>query len=167
MAAGFGYSQGHQLTLGSLAVDVLFEVLDHLSVLDVLRFRQVCTPVSRKKENNKIIIKGFTHPVHRFVDILNGSHGTRPFGSGFSAASNSRCRIFLVLFRYSPLLKRSSSSAAQFPSIATGHDIHARWVSLWIRTTSHIISSLHPEVAMWSLPLKIYATTSMGSLYGT
>ena len=44
MAAGFRISQGHQVNLGSLAVDVLFEIVDHLSVLDVLRFRQVCSP---------------------------------------------------------------------------------------------------------------------------
>ena len=46
MAAAFAFSQGHQVNLGLLAADVLFELLDHLSVLDVLRFRQVCNPVS-------------------------------------------------------------------------------------------------------------------------
>ena len=45
MAAAHGLSQGHQVNLGSLAVDILFEVIDHLSVPDVLRFRQVCNPV--------------------------------------------------------------------------------------------------------------------------
>ena len=43
MAAGFGISQGHQVNqvnLGSLAANVLFEIMDHLSIIDVLRFRQ-------------------------------------------------------------------------------------------------------------------------------
>ena len=37
-AAGFGISQGHQVNqvnLSSLAADVLFETLNHLSVVDV------------------------------------------------------------------------------------------------------------------------------------
>ena len=46
MASAFAFSQGHQVNLGSLAVDILFGLLDHLSVPDVLRFRQVCNPVS-------------------------------------------------------------------------------------------------------------------------
>ena len=111
--------------------------------------------------------KGFTHPVHRLVDTLNGSHGTRPSGSGFSVASDSRCRTFRVPFRLSPLLKRSCSSVEQFPSIATGHPVHAPSALLSIPTTNRIISNLHPEVAMLSLPLKTYATTSMASSYGT
>jgi len=45
MAAALGCSQGHQVNLGSLALDILFEIIDHLSVLDVLRFRQVCNTV--------------------------------------------------------------------------------------------------------------------------
>jgi hypothetical protein len=99
MAAAFTFSQGHQVNLGSLASDILFELLDHLSVPDVLRVRQVCSTVSLQKR--------CTHPFHRLISTLNGSHGTRLSGSGFSAVSNSRCRIFLVLLRHSPLLKRS------------------------------------------------------------
>ena len=43
---GLHSSRGHQVNLGSLAADILFELLDHLSVPDVLRVRQVCSTVS-------------------------------------------------------------------------------------------------------------------------
>jgi len=100
MAAAVTFSQGHQVNLGSLAADILFELLDHLSVPDVLRVRQVCSTVSLQNV-------ACTHPFHRLISTLNGSHGTRLSGSGFSAVSNSRCRIFLILLQRSPLLRRS------------------------------------------------------------
>ncbi len=39
MAAAFGLSQGYQVNLGLLAIDILSELVDHLSFPDVLRFQ--------------------------------------------------------------------------------------------------------------------------------
>ena len=165
MAAGFGISQGHQVNLGSLAADVLFEIMDHLSVVDVLRFRQAGIDFFPEKAL-LISLVSLVHPLHRSVHIFNGSHGTRLSGSVFSVASISRCRTFRVPFRLSPLLKLSASSVEQFPLIVTGH-VHGPPVSHSIRTTSLTSSSSLQVVAISLLPRKIYVTTSMASSYGT
>ena len=64
------------MNLGSLAADVLFEIMDHLSVVDVLRSRQAGNDLFPEKG----LLISLVHPLHRSVHIFNGSHGTRLSG---------------------------------------------------------------------------------------